>query len=250
MADVELRNEKRKTPARVLSVQVVSYAVLFGAALVLGLVFGTNSVSALGATILSVAVILVVFHVCWPFRAGLVDRLIGLVVGMLSIASATTPLANDMFFPQAEHIALDGHLMMYRLVRWSVCFALLMIVLTIVAFGRQMARKERSHLIRALSHCVTSAVASASVAGWCFLPDLVTMGAASPDEGLLWPFVGVMAVFAIIAVLFAVCSVPWWLEADPDPTLPSPWVGIGLLPVMFCGLLVFAACFVMQLLVI
>ncbi|RSX51045.1 hypothetical protein D2E25_1893 [Bifidobacterium goeldii] len=248
MADGELRDGEERTPARVLTVQVVSYAVLFGLAVVLGFAFGMDSVAALGAAILLVAVILVVFHVCWPFRAGLPDRLIGLVAGVLSVTCAVTPLASDSFFPAAGPLALDGKHLMYRLVRWAVCFAVLLIVLTIVAFGRQMAREERSHLIRALSHCVTGGAASVSVAGWCFLPDLVTIGAAAPDEGLLGAFIAVMAVFAVIAVLFAICSVPWWREADPDPALPAPWVGIGLLPVMFSGLMVFAACFVMQLL--
>ena len=31
------------------------------------------------------------------------------------------------------------------------------------------------------------------------------------------------------------------------PAAPAPWLGIGLLPVMLSGLLVFAASFVMQL---
>lgn len=60
-------------------------------------------------------------------------------------------------------------------------------------------------------------------------------------------FIIVAAAFVVVAVLFAVCSVSWSREADPDPAAPAPWLGIGLLPVMLSGLLVFAASFVMQL---
>ena len=45
----------------------------------------------------------------------------------------------------------------------------------------------------------------------------------------------------------SICGVPVSREADPDPAAPAPWLGIGLLPVMLSGLLVFAASFVMQL---
>ena len=88
---------------------------------------------------------------------------------------------------------------------------------------------------------------SVSAAGWCFVPDLIDMGSASPDNGLLTRFIIVDAAFVVVAVLFAVCSVSWSREADPDPAAPAPWLGIGLLPVMLSGLLVFAASFVMQL---
>ena len=79
------------------------------------------------------------------------------------------------------------------------------------------------------------------------MPDLIDMGSASPDNGLLTRFIIVAAAFVVVAVLFAVCSVSWSREADPDPAAPAPWLGIGLLPVMLSGLLVFAASFVMQL---
>ena len=72
---------------------------------------------------------------------------------------------------------------MYQLVRWAACFAILLIAATIIAFGRQMVRAERSHLIRALSHCMTGAVVSVSAAGWCFVPDLIDMGSATMALG-------------------------------------------------------------------
>lgn len=97
------------------------------------------------------------FQVGWPFRAGIADRLIGAVAGVLSILCARTSLASQLFYPAYEggRLADDGRLVMYQLVRWAACFAILLIAATIIAFGRQMVRAERSHLIRALSHCMT-----------------------------------------------------------------------------------------------
>lgn len=234
---------------RVLAVQAVAYVVLFGVTGVLEFTFGNQGGVAQGVAIALAVVLLVLFQVGWPFRAGIADRLIGAVAGVLSILCARTSLASQLFYPAYEggRLADDGRLVMYQLVRWAACCAILLIAATIIAFGRQMVRAERSHLIRALSHCMTGAVVSVSAAGWCFVPDLIDMGSASPDNGLLTRFIIVAAAFVVVAVLFAVCSVSWSREADPDPAAPAPWLGIGLLPVMLSGLLVFAASFVMQL---
>ena len=218
---------------RVLAVQAVAYVVLFGVTGVLEFTFGNQGGVAQGVAIALAVVLLVLFQVGWPFRAGIADRLIGAVAGVLSILCARTSLASQLFYPAYEggRLADDGRLVMYQLVRWAACFAILLIAATIIAFGRQMVRAERSHLIRALSHCMTGAVVSVSAA----------------DNGLLTRFIIVAAAFVVVAVLFAVCSVSWSREADPDPAAPAPWLGIGLLPVMLSGLLVFAASFVMQL---
>ena len=93
----------------------------------------------------------------------------------------------------------------------------------------------------------TSRTLEQQIADCSFDPCLIDMGSASPDNGLLTRFIIVAAAFVVVAVLFAVCSVSWSREADPDPAAPAPWLGIGLLPVMLSGLLVFAASFVMQL---
>ena len=222
---------------RVLAVQAVAYVVLFGVTGVLEFTFGNQGGVAQGVAIALAVVLLVLFQVGWPFRAGIADRLIGAVAGVLSILCARTSLASQLFYPAYEggRLADDGRLVMYQLVRWAACFAILLIAATIIAFGRQMVRAERSHLIRALSHCMTGAVVSVSAAGWCFVPDLIDMGSASPDNGLLTRFIIVAAAFVVVAVLFAVCSVSWSREADPDPAAPAPWLGIGLLPVSSAG---------------
>ena len=186
---------------RVLAVQAVAYVVLFGVTGVLEFTFGNQGGVAQGVAIALAVVLLVLFQVGWPFRAGIADRLIGAVAGVLSILCARTSLASQLFYPAYEggRLADDGRLVMYQLVRWAACFAILLIAATIIAFGRQMVRAERSHLIRALSHCMTGAVVSVSAAGWCFVPDLIDMGSASPDNGLLTRFIIVAAAFVVVA---------------------------------------------------
>ena len=65
----------------------------------------------------------------------------------------------------------------------ALAMGLLLVVLVVFSFGRQMAREKREHLIRALSHAVTSGVAALAVAGWCFLPDLGAMLAKGTVAG-------------------------------------------------------------------
>ncbi|MFC5221158.1 hypothetical protein [Bifidobacterium leontopitheci] len=246
----EARGAHRGVPAgRVLAVQLVAYLLLFVVTVGLQFVLGVEQPVVRGVVVAMVAVLLLGFQLGWPFRTGWAERFIGLVAGVLSVVCAVTPAASHVFYPAyGGRLADEGKPVMYTLVRWAACFAILLIAVTIVSFGRQMARAERSHLIRALSHCMTGAVAAVSAAGWCFLPDLVSMGAASPDDGLMTGFLAVMAVCVVFAALFAVCSVPWAREADPAEDARVPWLGIGLLPVMLCGVMIFAAAFVMQLL--
>ena len=50
-----------------------------------------------GVAVVAVA-LLAVFHVCWPFRAGMADRIIGAVAGVLSLACVSTSLEGRWSF--------------------------------------------------------------------------------------------------------------------------------------------------------
>ena len=51
-----------------------------------------------------------------------------------------------------------------------------------------------------------------------------------------------MCVVALaLVVLMMVASRYWLKDFDPDPAVPTPWIGIALLPVMLLGLVAFAA---------
>ena len=104
-----------------------------------------------------------------------------------------------------------------------------------------MARENRSHLIRSLSHAVTSGVASIAVAGWCFLPDFGTMISRNTTVGAI-----AVIVLVVLAAALVVASILWVRDSDPDPNASHPWIGIGLLPVMLMGVTIAATTLVIM----
>ncbi|KFI96965.1 hypothetical protein [Bifidobacterium stellenboschense] len=224
-----------------LGVQVFAYALL----IVIGAVWaladtGAGIIAMMIATVL-LAVVLVLFHVYWPFRATIIDRVIGLVAGALSLVFVTFPAAGKLFMvnDDSRAVLFDAN---SAEIRWAAAVAGLLVVLTIVSFGRQMLREERSHLIRALSHCVTGGAAAISLAGWLFFPYVVAGAITAPT--IL--FAGVVAVMVLFALVLAYASVWWLRELDADPAQRAPWIGVALLPVMFFGLVSFAAALFLQ----
>ena len=117
---------------------------------------------------------------------------------------------------------------------------LLLVVLVVFSFGRQMAREKREHLIRALSHAVTSGVAALAVAGWCFLPDLGAMLAKGTVAGTV-----ALIILIVLGLALAVASTLWVRDADPDPDIRYPWIGTGLMPVMLMGVTIAATALVL-----
>ena len=108
-------------------------------------------------------VLLVVFS---PFRDGVAGHVIAAIAGLLSAICATTVMLGNVIFPAG----LDGGKSFSMEEAWIAGVGGLLIVLIIVSFGRQMARENRTHLIRSLSHSVVEGVAMIASAGWCFLP--------------------------------------------------------------------------------
>lgn len=134
---------------------------------------------------------------------------------------------------------------------WIAGVGGLLILLIVISFGRQMARENRTHLIRSLSHSVVEGVAMIASAGWCFLPVLLptthsraaAMSAASgatvdmfSNVTTTWVVAAIVTV--LVAVALTVCSYFWHRDADPEPDVRSPWIGLALLPVMLTGLAV------------
>lgn len=256
----EIRNRWGAKRGAMLGVQAFAYVVF----VLIGVAWGgftagspdsTGGATAVpaavaGAMIVPMLFVLGDFHMYWPFRATLVDRAIGLIAGALSIVCAASPLLS-IYGPSDVAAADPLKLSAYPMASWAAAVAGLLVVLTIVSFGRQMARENRSHLIRALSHCVTGGAASISLAGWAFLPYVTIAGRASfaGASGAVGvgAFLGVVALMVLFALVLAVASV-WWLgELDPDPAARHPWMGVAMLPVMFYGLVVFAAALFLQL---
>lgn len=239
--------EKRSAGcARMLGVQAAAYVVFIVVALLLSAVRGSMSTTVVYGLAAVALVVLVVFHVCWPFRAGVADRIIGMVAGLLSLVFAATTLGKKLV-PSDEKIMNDELLRnTYPMMCWAAAVAGLLVLLTVVSFGRQMLREERSHLIRALSHCVTGGAASISLAGWAFLPYVVVAGQFVEGEASTGKFIALIVAMIVVALLLAYASVFWMKELDPAEDAREPWIGVAMLAVMLFGLVVFAAALLVQ----
>ena len=234
--------------AKVLAIQIIAYVVLVALALVPGMMYGDAAKpAAVPFTIIASLAMVVLLVVFSPFRDGVAGHVIAAIAGLLSAICATTVMLGNVIFPAG----LDGGKSFSMEEAWIAGVGGLLIVLIIVSFGRQMARENRTHLIRSLSHSVVEGVAMIASAGWCFLPVLLptthsraaAMSAASgatvdmfSNVTTTWVVAAIVTV--LVAVALTVCSYFWHRDADPEPDARSPWIGLALLPVMLTGLAV------------
>lgn len=215
---------KSKAPSMLLA-QITAYVLLIAATVIPAP--GTTPI----ISMIVVALVLAAFIASWPFRGTVIDRIATVVFGIISLIFVVVPFPSGGIAP--KRIASGGNIPSWY--SWALVVGLLLVVLVVFSFGRQMARENRSHLIRSLSHAVTSGVAAIAVAGWCFLPDLGTMIARNTTVGTI-----AVIVLIILAAALAVASMLWVRDADPDPNASHPWIGIGLLPVMLMGVTIAA----------
>ena len=210
--------------AKVLAIQIIAYVVLVALALVPGMMYGDAAKpAAVPFTIIASLAMVVLLVVFSPFRDGVAGHVIAAIAGLLSAICATTVMLGNVIFPAG----LDGGKSFSMEEAWIAGVGGLLIVLIIVSFGRQMARENRTHLIRSLSHSVVEGVAMIASAGWCFLPTVLKA-------------IGTVAfvVVLLVIVALAVCSYFWHRDAGPEPTARDPWIGIAILPVMIAGAVV------------
>ena len=163
---------------------------------------------------------------CTPLRDGVPGRVVALVCGVASAIACATPQPGLMLFGE------DGDAMLRDVEAWFAAVGGLLVVLVVVSFGRQMAREERSDLIRGLSHSVLDGVAMIAATGWRFLPGMLAAGFAGPMDAA-W-IVGCVALVGIAAV-FAVAGATWLTGMDAEADALHPELGMGVLPVMLCG---------------
>ena len=219
---------------RLIAAQVAAYLLLCVCGLlpaVCGLQFDTAFAPGTLLPVLGAAVLVSVYHVFWPFRGiaglGRFSWLLSWALGLISVMFGWRVLATGdryLTFRSAS-------------VLWSCAFGVLMTVLVIVGFGRQMLRRDRSHLIITFSRCIISGVGSASAGGWCFLPFLFLEGGEAYARGLTWQYALSTAIVVALAVSISSIGVLW--RGDMELSAPRTWIGLALLPVMFSGLPVF-----------
>ena len=221
---VSQQNPSKVAFGKVLAIQIVAYVVLVALALVPGIAYGDSANPAVVPfTIIGSLAMIALLVVFSPFRDGTAGHVIAVIAGLLSVVCATTmTLGRAIFAADAtggkDFSMEDG---------WIAGVGGLLILLIVISFGRQMARENRTHLIRSLSHSVVEGVAMIASAGWCFLPTVLKA-------------IGTVAfvVVLLVIVALAVCSYFWHRDADPEPAARDPWIGIAMLPVMIAGAVV------------
>lgn len=224
---------------KVFAVQIAAYVVLVVLALIPGISYGNAEEPAIVSfTVVASVAMIALLAVFNPFRDGVAGHAISVIAGLLSVVCATTMMLGRAIFPAG----LGDEDTFWMQEGWIAGVGGLLILLIVVSFGRQMARENRTHLIRSLSHNVVEGVAMIGSAGWCFLSTLLPIrsgeNAASTDYGstTAWAVAVIVALLLIIAL--DACSYWWNRDADPDPQSKNPWIGIALLPVMISGIVV------------
>lgn len=226
---VSQQNPSKVAFGKVLAIQIVAYVVLVALALVPGIAYGDSAnLAVVPFTIIGSLAMIALLVVFSPFRDGTAGHAIAVIAGLLSVVCATTmTLGRAIFAADAtggkDFSMEDG---------WIAGVGGLLILLIVISFGRQMARENRTHLIRSLSHSVVEGVAMIASAGWCFLPTVLK----AIGTGAVGTVAFVVVMLVIVAL--AVCSYSWHRDADPEPTARDPWIGIALLPAMIAGAVV------------
>lgn len=214
---------------KVLAIQIIAYVVLVALALVPGMMYGDAAKPAAAPFMIIASLAMIMLLATFsPFRDGVAGHVIAAIAGLLSAICATTVMLGNVIFPAG----LDGGKSFSMEEAWIAGVGGLLIVLIIVSFGRQMARENRTHLIRSLSHSVVEGVAMIASAGWCFLPTVLK----AIGTGAVGTVAFVVVLLVIVAL--AVCSYFWHRDADPEPTARDPWIGIAMLPAMIAGAVV------------
>ena len=137
-----VKSTQKASFGKVFAVQIAAYVVLVVLALIPGISYGNTEEPA----IVSFTVV------------------VSVVAGLLSVVCATTVMLGRAIFPAG----LGNEDTFWMQEGWIAGVGGLLILLIVVSFGRQMARENRTHLIRSLSHNVVEGVAMIGSAGWCF----------------------------------------------------------------------------------
>ena len=200
---VAVKSAQKASFGKVFAVQIAAYVVLVVLALIPGISYGNAEEPAIVSfTVVASVAMIALLAVFNPFRDGVAGHAISVIAGLLSVVCATTMMLGRAIFPAG----LGDEDTFWMQEGWIAGVGGLLILLIVVSFGRQMARENRTHLIRSLSHNVVEGVA--------------------------------MIVALLLIIALDACSYWWNRDADPDPQSKNPWIGIALLPVMISGIVV------------
>lgn len=211
---------------RPLLVQMVAYIVLVSVACLPGSANVGGAVYSL--LLFAVGVLIMLSEFFTPLRDGLAGRITACVLGFCSMICAATPFLGELVFGVRPDV-VEGSVYL-SVSAWLAGCATLLVALLVVSFIRQMARNPRPNMIVQMSHMVMDGVCCIAAAGWCFLPMLMHVGGVHPAARA-----AALAAVAVVALALGAVSCLWTRDAHPLSTARSPWVGMGMMPVMLTG---------------
>lgn len=218
---------------RMAITQLLAVALFAMSTIVLGLALKTG--------IVICCLLLLVLTTCWPMHVDLADRIIALGSGLLSMWCAT--LALKGLLPTSvidnSEVSMDKFIAAIRpYERWAVAFALILVAATFIGFARQMLREPRTQLVRNIAHTLLASIACAALPGWLFLPSIIHF-----VPSLRNPLGGTIVAICCIILMILLNSIAyiWVKHAHVEAHTLYPEVGFALLPVMFSGMLIYAA---------
>ncbi|WEV72288.1 hypothetical protein [Bifidobacterium sp. ESL0790] len=208
----------------------------------------------------------------WPMRGSIVDRIIGIVGGELMIGG-TQMVLLDLLPRTGEtsgnHRAHVGRFeevstgsLLHVCTLWAGALLVALTVFAILGFLHQMLRRERTNMVLSLSESLMINVALVAASGWVFLPVLLRYFSGDLKDAKVagTAQIGIVTIIVIVVlallVALACASVRWWCDynrvSQPDRSEVVPhwsaderrrysWIGIGLAPIMYGGLVVFLA---------
>ncbi|MCI1223546.1 MAG: hypothetical protein LKG16_07210 [Bifidobacterium subtile] len=254
----------RPSCTAMLVAQLAAYAI-FALVCVAGWLWGIGE----AVIVVVAAAALLAFVIAWPLRADVVARIVAAIAGAVSIAAAALPAdilgsrGECIIIPQAslqaspaDACAADGVLALLgtAISHWASTALVLLALLIIGGFLRQMLREQRTELVRSLSSFVLGGVAAVGLGGWVIVARVLRQWhdlVAAQPSGTMWAIstgsvwilcaVAIAAVAALVAMAFV--SRQWWRDVAIDSPNPAPWLGFGLLPVLIFGLAAFAYAF-------
>lgn len=220
--------------------------------------------------VLVVVIALLALLVCWPFAGPGIpadpDRGICVLLGLISLALAfllPRPAGLDRF--RGDGSDLDAVWPLTRL--WLESSAVLLTILAVFMFARQMARKNRRMVIRGISATALSGLAVICASGWVFLPAFCSLFAKAAASA---PLPAILTLVVGLVLLLGLVLAGWQWGRDlaggladesgktgrsgrtdqvtsadqvgsSDRTGGPAWFGMALVPVMLSGALVMLA---------
>jgi hypothetical protein len=197
------------------------------------------------------------FVALWPLRADAIARIAALAAGVVSIIIAVLPVPAGS---DGVRVAVSS-LATAVVARWSSALLVLLVLLVVTGFLRQMLREPRTQMVRSLSSYVLGGVVALGAGGWVVLARVLYVmhdatearsakgswfvSAASP-----WGAIAVLIAAGALIAAIALASRQWrrqWATAAARPRQDSAsalWLGFGLLPALLYGLIAFLVAFV------